>query len=103
MALEVKSAPAVNFDAYQFGAAGLEPAVVGKVSVLPANKISAPIKGNAGVYVVSTTNPQQNPAPFDAKMQVMMLNARMSYSLPYMIAQNIREKSDLVDNRLTFY
>ncbi len=103
MSLEVKSAPAVNFDAYQFGAAGPEPSVVGKVSVLPANKMSAPIKGNAGVYVVTTTNPQQNPAPFDAKMQVMMLNARMSYSLPYMIAQNLREKSDLVDNRLTFY
>lgn len=103
MGLEVKSAPAVSFDAYQFGAAGTEPSVVGKVTVLPVNKISTPIKGNAGVYVVTTTNPQQNPAPFDAKMQVMMLNSRMSYSLPYMIAQNLREKSDIVDNRLTFY
>lgn len=103
MSLEVKLAPAVNFDAYQFGAAGPEPSVVGKVSVLPVNKVSAPIKGNAGVYVVTTANPQQNPAPFDAKMQVMMLNSRMSYSLPYMITQNIREKSNLVDNRLNFY
>jgi peptidyl-prolyl cis-trans isomerase D len=103
MGLEVKSAPAVNFDAYQFGAAGPEPSVIGKVSKLSPNKISAPIKGNAGVYVVTTSNPQQNPAPFDAKMQVMMMNARTSYSLPYMITQNLRDKSDLVDNRLTFY
>ena len=103
MGLEVKSAPAVNFDAYQFGAAGPEPSVIGKVSKLSPNKISAPIKGNAGVYVVTTSNPQQNPAPFDAKMQVMMMNARTSYSLPYMITQNIRDKSDLEDNRLTFY
>ena len=100
---DVKSAPAVNFDAYQFGVAGNEPAVVGKVSVLPVNKISAPIKGNAGVYVVLPTNAQVNPAPFDVKMQIMQLNARSSYSLPYMVAQNLREKSNMVDNRLNFY
>lgn len=100
---EVKSAPAVNFAAYQFGVAGFEPAVVGKVSVLPVNKISAPIKGNAGVYVVLPTNPQVNNAPFDAKMQVMMLNYRLSYSLPYTIIQNIRDKADIVDNRINFF
>jgi len=100
---EVKSAPAVNFAAYQFGVAGFEPAVVGKVSVLPVNKISAPIKGNAGVYVVLPTNPQVSNAPFDAKMQVMMLNSRMSYSLPYTIIQDIRDKADIVDNRINFF
>lgn len=100
---EVKSAPAVNFAAYQFGVAGFEPAVVGKVSVLPVNKISAPIKGNAGVYVVLPTNPQVNNAPFDAKMQVMMLNSRLSYSLPYTIIQDIRDKADIVDNRINFF
>ncbi len=100
---EVKSAPAVNFAAYQFGVAGFEPAVVGKVSVLPVNKISAPIKGNAGVYVVLPTNPQVNNAPFDAKMQVMMLNYRLSYSLPYTIIQDIRDKADIVDNRINFF
>lgn len=100
---EVKSAPAVNFGAYQFGVAGFEPAVVGKVSVLPVNKISAPIKGNAGVYVVLPTNPQVSNSPFDAKMQIMMLNSRLSYSLPYAIIQDIRDKADIVDNRMNFY
>lgn len=100
---EVKSAPAVNFAAYQFGVAGFEPAVVGKVSVLPVNKISAPIKGNAGVYVVLPTNPQVNNNPFDAKMQIMMLNSRLSYSLPYAIIQDIKDKADIVDNRMNFY
>jgi len=100
---EVKSAPAVNFEANQFGVAGFEPAVIGKVSVLPANKLSAPIKGNAGVYVLLPTNPQVNQNPFDAKMQIMMLNARMNYSLPYMITQDMRDKADLKDNRLIFF
>lgn len=100
---EVKSVTAVNFEANQFGVAGFEPAVIGKVSVLPANKLSAPIKGNAGVYVLLPTNPQVNQNPFDAKMQIMMLNARMSYSLPYMITQDMRDKTDLKDNRLMFF
>jgi len=100
---DVKSAPAVNFAAYQFGVAGFEPAVVGKVSVIPVSKVSAPIKGNAGVYVVLPTNAQVSPNPFDAKMQIMMLNSRLSYSLPYTIIQDIRDKANVVDNRLNFF
>ena len=100
---EVKVAPAVNFGAYQFGVAGFEPAVVGKVSVLAVNKISEPIKGNAGVYVVLPTNQQVSNAPFDAKMQIMMLNSRMSYSLPYAIIQDMKDKADIVDNRINFF
>lgn len=100
---EVKTAPAVSFAAYQFGVAGFEPSVVGKASVLPANKLSAPIKGNAGVYVLLPMNAKDNTTPFDAKMQIMMLNSRLSYSLPYAIVQDLREKADVVDNRMRFF
>lgn len=99
----VKTALAVNFGAYQFGTAGFEPAVIGKVSVLPVGKISTPIKGNSGVYVVSTSNKKDNPQPFDAKMEIMQLNGRMSYSLPYMIIQDLKDKSDITDNRINFF
>jgi peptidyl-prolyl cis-trans isomerase D len=101
--VELKNAPAVNFSAYQFGVAGAEPAVIGKVSALAANKVSAPIKGLAGVYVVQALNPQVNPAPFDAKMQIMQFNSRMSYSLPYMIIQDLKDNADIKDNRLNFF
>ena len=100
---DVKMAPAVNFAAYQFGVAGFEPAVIGKVSSLPVNKVSVPIKGNAGVYVVLNSNEQINTAPFDAKMQIAMLNSRTSNSLPFTIIQNIRDNSEIVDNRINFY
>ncbi len=99
----VKTAPAVNFGSYQFGTAGFEPSVIGKVTVLPVGKVSAPIKGNSGVYVVRTANKKENPQPFDAKMEVMQLNGRMSYSLPYMIIQDLKDKADITDNRLNFY
>ncbi|MEI7504442.1 MAG: hypothetical protein WCJ61_14275, partial [Paludibacter sp.] len=99
----VKIAPAVNFSAYQFGVAGAEPAVIGKSTVIALNKVSAPIKGNAGVYVIRTANKVENPQPFDAKMEKMQLNSRMSYSLPYMIIQNLKDKADIVDNRMNFF
>ncbi|MDP4238712.1 MAG: SurA N-terminal domain-containing protein [Bacteroidota bacterium] len=99
----VKTAKTINFASYQLGAAGFEPAVIGKVSVAALGKVSAPIKGNAGVYVVRTSNKQVNPQPFDVRMEKMQLNSRMSYSLPYMIIQDMKDKADIVDNRLNFF
>jgi peptidyl-prolyl cis-trans isomerase D len=99
----VKVSPSINFASYQFGSFGPEPSVIGKVSVAALNKVSAPIKGNAGVFVFSTSNKKVNPITFNAKMEAMQLNSRMSYSLPYMILQDLKEKADIVDNRLNFY
>jgi len=99
----LKVAPAVNFAAYQFGVAGAEPIIIGKSSVMALNTVSAPIKGNAGVYIIRTANKVENPQPFDAKMEKMQLNSRMSYSLPYMIIQDLKDKADIVDNRLNFF
>jgi len=99
----VKMAPAVNFAAYQFGMTGAEPAVIGKSTVAAINTVSAPIKGNAGVYVIRTSNKVENPQPFDAKMEIMQLNSRMNYSLPYMIIQDLKDKAEIVDNRLNFF
>jgi peptidyl-prolyl cis-trans isomerase D len=99
----VKVSTAVNFAAYQFGNAGSEPTVIGKSTITPLNKVSAPIKGNAGVYVIRTSNKVENPQPLDAKMEIMQLNSRMSYSLPYMIIQDMKDKADIVDNRMNFF
>lgn len=103
LSTDVKVASGVNFANNQFGVAGFEPALIGKVSALPANKLSAPLKGNAGVYVVLPLNPQVNPNPFDAKSQIMQLNMNFAYSLPYMILQDIRENAEIEDNRLNFF
>lgn len=99
----VKMAPSISFAAYQFGMAGFEPTVIGKVSVQALGKVSAPIKGNAGVYVVRTSNPKEDPQPFNAKIEKMQLNSRMSYSMMYMILQDMKDKADITDNRLNFF
>jgi hypothetical protein len=53
--------------------------------------------------VILTSNKKENPQPFDAKMEKMQLNARMSYSLPYMLIQGLKDKADITDNRLNFF
>lgn len=53
---------------------GLEPKVVGNAFALAANKVSAPIEGNTGVYVVKNTSTikapaMKNHAPYVAKLK----------------------------------
>lgn len=99
----VKLAAAINFNSFQFGDAGFEPYVIGKSSVLPAGKISTPLKGNAGVFVIFPLTKQPETAPFNAKLEIAQMDARVSYSLPYTIIEKLRDKYEIKDNRSNFY
>jgi peptidyl-prolyl cis-trans isomerase D len=101
--LEVKQAAGVSYSSGQFGIAGWEPAVIGKATSMKANEISAPIKGNAGVYVVAVTNVQKTERPFDAVTEKMNIASRFMYSLPNTIMMNMMDKAKIEDNRLNFY
>ena len=101
--VDVKEAENVTFAGYQFGAAGFEPAVIGKTVNQPMNKISTPIKGNAGVYVVMPVDKTVNEMAYDAKLQKAQLNAQSNYTLPYSILQDLKDKAKITDNRLNFY
>lgn len=99
----VKVANAISFNSYQFGTAGFEPYIIGKSTIIPVDKISEPFKGIAGVYVIRTSNKKENPQPFNEKVEIMQLNGRTNYSLPYTIIQDMKDKADIVDNRLNFF
>lgn len=100
---EVKTATDVNFGTLQFGDAGTEPAVIGKISVLAANQVSKPIVGNSGVFVVEPLEKTENPIPFDAKAEAAQLDFRSTQALPYMIIQKLKDNYKVVDNRANFY
>lgn len=104
MNLEVKDANQVAFATNQFGTAGTEPFVVGKGISTPLRQLSAPIKGNAGVYVVLPVNVTENSAnEFNAEREVELLSSNYMYSFPYAIIQDIRDNAKIVDNRANFY
>lgn len=100
---QVKTAPAINFNSVQFGESGFEPYIIGKSSMLPANKLSSPLKGNSGVFVVLPSAKQIDNTPFNAKMEIAQLDSRMNYSLPYTILQKLKDKYNIKDNRSNFY
>lgn len=103
--VEVLEAANISFNSYQFGTSGFEPYVIGKALNQDLNKVSAPVKGNSGVYVVLKTDQRDNTASntFNTTAEINQLNSRNMQSLPYVIYENIRKNANIVDNRINFY
>ncbi|MDL2290208.1 SurA N-terminal domain-containing protein [Paludibacteraceae bacterium OttesenSCG-928-F17] len=103
--VDVRNAENVTFISPQFGNSGSEPYVVGKAMKVQMNTVSAPIKGNSGVFVVHPINTVDNTATiaFNAEEEINQLNARNQYSISYLVYDNLRKKAEIVDNRSNFY
>ena len=99
---EVKTAEGISMSSYRFGAAGVEPAVVGTALALEANTVSAPVKGNNGVYVLSVSDKKVAEGELDTTQEIMQLNMRTSYTIPYQAISLMEEKAEVVDNRARF-
>ncbi len=102
LTVKADTAQQVNFESSSFGNRGFEPAAIVAASLSELNKLSAPVKGNQGVYVMQAYNKYENPMPFDAKMEKNALSTRYAYAV-YMSFEALREKADIEDNRYTFY
>ena len=85
----------------RFGNAGMEPAVIGKTIALGENQLSAPIKGNMGVFVVKTGAANNLSGELDAESEKAQLSSRFAY-LPYQAIQLVEDKAKIEDNRANF-
>jgi len=54
--LEVKEANEISFNSFQIPGAGIEPKVIAASSITEQGKISEPIAGNQGVYLILVNN-----------------------------------------------
>ena len=99
---EVKTAENISLVSYRLGAAGIEPAVIGTALALEANTLSAPIKGNNGVYLLTVDAKQVAEGELNTATEISNLNMRTAYMLPYQALSLIQEKADIVDNRARF-
>ena len=99
---DVKTAEGISLSSLRFGAAGVEPAVIGTALALEANTMSAPVKGTNGVYVLTVGEKKVAETALDAAQEIMQLNMRTSYSLPYQAVSLLEEKAEVVDNRARF-
>jgi len=98
----VKNANNINFNSFSIPGLGAEPAVVGTVSSLNVDKISKPIAGNDGVYIVKVTSVSENPNK-DVDAERERLAQSMGFRASSQVLEAQRKKADIVDKRSKFY
>ena len=102
MGVEIQIAENVNLNAYRFGNAGAEPAIIGKALAMEANTVSEPLKGNMGVFVIKVGQKTTAEGELNVEQEKQQLTARTAYSLPYQAISLIEEKTEVKDNRANF-
>lgn len=97
----VQNAQNISFGSSQVSGAGFEPALVALAVNTPANKLSKPIKGNNGVFVVKV-NSVENVA-VQEEMVRQELARSIDMSIDYQLLEALKEKAEIKDNRALFY
>ena len=80
---------------------GNEPAVAATAIYLTQGKLSAPVKGSAGVYAVQKTNGFDPPKPVDLTQQLNALK-QASYGKARAAIDALKKLAKIDDNRLNF-
>ena len=79
-----------------------EPAISAYASKTELNKVSAPIKGNAGVYMIQVYNQEKSSEKFDAKKEETALS-NMAARYAGQCIYELRDKAEIVDQRYLFF
>lgn len=98
----VQEASGVNFTTFSIPAVGFEPAVVGTACTLSEGKISAPIEGNNGVYLVKV-NSFTTSSDNDVKGEKTRLAQAMGYRASAQVFESLRKLTEIEDKRAKFY
>lgn len=101
---EVKEATEVSFNSFQIPGAGIEPKVIAAASIVEQGKISAPIEGNQGVYVILVNNrtTEEVTPEMLAQTKNALQQANM-YRANYQAIQAILKNGNVIDERYKFY
>ncbi len=98
----VQSAAGVDFSTYSVPGLGLEPAVIGTVVSLDVDKVSKPIAGNNGVYIVKVTAENSTPAG-DVTVEQTRLAQSLAFRANSQAFEAHRNAVEIVDKRSKFY
>ena len=101
-ATTVQNTPVSSVENAVLGTAGNEPKVVGTAIGLGVNKVSAPIEGNSGVYVVKAKAITKAPKPVNYNDNIAKLKSQAAQSVGRIISA-LKEGATIEDNRKDFY
>ncbi|MBK5203011.1 MAG: SurA N-terminal domain-containing protein [Prolixibacteraceae bacterium] len=99
---EVKDANNITFNSYT-ASYGMEPAVTGTVVNLESNKISAPIKGNTGIYIAKVISEKENANIGTEEMEAAKLRQSLVYRTNYFAYETLKSNAEIEDMRSKFY
>jgi peptidyl-prolyl cis-trans isomerase D len=102
MGLQIQEASNISFSSVSIPSAGIEPKVIGEASVLPEGKLSAPVQGNNGVYLLKVNRITQSAEAntTGTKYRLNMMRQSRVYSEAY---QALLDASKIKDNRYKFF
>ena len=80
-----------------------ESVIGGAASKTEVNKVSAPIKGNAGVYMIQAFNKVNGEEKLDSKQEESMLSNMAARIAGQQIFLDLFQKAEVVDNRYLYF
>ena len=98
----VKVANNLTFNSVSIPAVGVEPAVIGTLSSLAKDQISAPVIGNNGVYLLKVTAVTTG-TDEDVLAEQKRLDQSLGYRANYQAYQAHRDAVEVIDKRSKFY
>ena len=105
MGKSVQEASSVHLDMMQIPGIGFEPKVIASASALQQGQVSAPIKGETGVYVLQNTSytPAQAIQPLNITTDRKMMQNELAGRASYQVYQSLMDQADITDLRVKFF
>ncbi|MDR0982156.1 MAG: peptidylprolyl isomerase [Culturomica sp.] len=101
--LTVKDANDISFSSFQITGGGIEPKVIAEASKIEVGKISEPIAGNVGVFMLVVNNRDKMESSMDTMtVKTGMQQSRMS-TVTYFASQALLKNAEIKDTRYRFY
>ncbi len=99
---EIVEATDINFQAYSIPAYGVEPALIASAINTEPNKISTPIKGLNGVYILKVLSSNTVEEVDFATEQIKLINM-LSSRVDYQVFEALKKSASIVDKRAKFF
>ncbi len=102
LGVDIREANDVNFASFTIPALGVEPAVIAYAVATDENKISEPVKGMNGVYLLKVLSSNVVEESDFASEQIRMLNG-LSSRVDYQVFEALKKSADILDNRAKYF
>ena len=99
----VDSVKFISFGTRRISGIGMEPKLNAAVSLAQVDQVSAPVKGNNGVYVFKVYAENKDSKEYNEENAIRAWDANNTYRISFQAIRSLIDKADVEDNRIRFY